>query len=205
MNTIQDEAKTSSESFWKYIKNCKKEGAIPSNILYDGAVADSGEEICGLFACFFKSVYEPQPFSICYQLNYPNVVNSIFFIPEIVCDEFKALYVKKGAGSNSYLSYFVENCETLCYPLKKLFNKSIIFGPFPNAWKTAFLIPIFRNSSDRNSVESYQAVSKLSVFRKVFESIVFDSLFFSLKLSTTKSQHEFFLGRSIETNLILYT
>jgi hypothetical protein len=85
-------------------------------------------------------------------------------------------------------------------PLTLLLNKSWCEGVFLESWKR-FYVPIFKGGK-RNLIENYRGIAILSAMPKLFELLVFDSLFFHLKSSIAVVQHRFFKGRSAVSNLM---
>ena len=61
-------------------------------------------------------------------------------------------------------------------PLQILFLSFLEEGVYPDDWKKSNVVPIHKNENE-NLVKSYSPISLLPVFRKVFERIVFYSLF----------------------------
>ncbi|XP_055604818.1 uncharacterized protein LOC129753049 [Uranotaenia lowii] len=76
-------------------------------------------------------------------------------------------------------------------------------GIFPNAWKNASITPIHK-SGNIHQAENYRGISILSCFPKVFESLVFDVLYQSVRHTISEDQHGFMKGRSTTTNLMTY-
>lgn len=65
-------------------------------------------------------------------------------------------------------------------------------------------MPIHK-SGDKQLLENYRPISKLCIIAKIFESIIYDYLFNEVKNIINVEQHGFMRGRSVETNLFLYT
>ena len=61
-------------------------------------------------------------------------------------------------------------------PLCDLFNKSLKSGIFPDDWKCARVIPLFKQG-DASDLNNYRPISVISVVAKVFERIVYDQLY----------------------------
>ena len=68
-------------------------------------------------------------------------------------------------------------CATsISKPLHILFNNSVISECFPNEWKKANVIPVHKKG-DKQITTNYRPVSLLPICRKIFEKIIFSSLF----------------------------
>ena len=65
--------------------------------------------------------------------------------------------------------------ETLIAPLRYIINTTILNGQFPDKWKEAKVIPIFKKG-DRSLLKNYRPVSLLSVPGMVLEKIVQDQI-----------------------------
>ena len=61
------------------------------------------------------------------------------------------------------------NSERIAEPLSILFNQSIITGTFPDQFKHACVLPLYKKDP-QNEVENYRPISLLPVFSKIFES-----------------------------------
>lgn len=67
-------------------------------------------------------------------------------------------------------------------------------------WKVSYIIPVHK-SGKRTDVSNYRPIAKLSSIPKLFESIIYDSLYFSCKSLFSPYQHGFLKGRSTTTNI----
>ena len=56
------------------------------------------------------------------------------------------------------------------------FNRSIHEGIYPNSWKTAFVLPLFKKG-DRDTVSNYRPISLISCVGKVMERVVFKHIY----------------------------
>lgn len=134
--------------------------------------------------------------------------NNYVCAPSITADDItkkvQALS-KQGIGPDMIPVIFIKECmDNLLTPLQMIFNKSLGEGAFPRIWKTAAVSPIFK-SGNRSFVASYRPVSKLCIFAKIFESIIYDHILFHVKFLICPSQHGFMSGRSVVSNLFVYT
>ena len=56
--------------------------------------------------------------------------------------------------------------------LSKLFNNCLTESSFPSNWKTASVVPIFKNSGNGSDTLHYRPISLLNIISKVFESLI---------------------------------
>ena len=66
--------------------------------------------------------------------------------------------------------------KSICKPLELIFKSCIKHGKFPNEWKMANVVPVHRKS-DKQILENYRPVSSLPICGKVFERLIYNSLF----------------------------
>ena len=59
----------------------------------------------------------------------------------------------------------------------KVFQFSLDCSIFPNNWKKANVIPVFKNKGDKSVVKNYRPVSLLPIFGKIFEKCLFDTIY----------------------------
>ena len=62
--------------------------------------------------------------------------------------------------------------NSIFFPLKLIFKSMINEGAFPEDWKKSNVVPIHKKES-KNLIKSYQPISLLPIFSKVFERLVF--------------------------------
>ena len=66
--------------------------------------------------------------------------------------------------------------ESVTIPLKITFQKSLKKEIFPEIWKEANVVPIHKKE-DNNLIKNYRSISLLTIFGKIFERVIYDSLF----------------------------
>ena len=67
-------------------------------------------------------------------------------------------------------------CQSLTLPLKVIFEHSIKKGKFPEIWKKANVVPVHKRE-DKMLVKNYRPISLLPIFGKMFERVIYNSLF----------------------------
>jgi hypothetical protein len=91
----------------------------------------------------------------------------------------------------------------IAVPLSHIFTLSLNQGIFPELFKTARVVPIFK-ARDKTYCDNYKPISLVKTLSKVLEKIVQISLVNHLELNHLiyKHQYGFLQGRSTEQNLI---
>ena len=115
------------------------------------------------------------------------------FFPDILIQEQEILDiisiipVNKAIGPDGISHKMLKSCkDTISRPLCKLFNKSLSLKVFPDCWKLAHVIPLFKKD-DPSLASNYRPVSLLSCISKIFERIIFKHMYNYLH------SHNFFL------------
>ena len=88
-------------------------------------------------------------------------------------------------------------------PLKIIFEHSIKKGIFPEIWKKANVVPVHKRE-DKMLVKNYRPISLLPIFGKMFERVIYNSLFnyFQSNRLFTSSQSGFLPGDSCIAQLL---
>ena len=66
--------------------------------------------------------------------------------------------------------------DSIICPLKLIFEKAIRTSCFPDSWKKGNIIPVHKKES-KNLVKNYRPISLLPIFGKIFEKVIYNSLF----------------------------
>ena len=61
-------------------------------------------------------------------------------------------------------------------PLKRIFDQSLKKEKFPEIWKAANVVPVHKKEC-KCLVKNYRPISLLPIFAKVFEGVIYNSLF----------------------------
>ena len=107
-------------------------------------------------------------------------------------------------GPDGVPAFFIKDCVTcLLQPLCFLFNLIICKATFPDRWKTAKVVPVYK-SGDKHNIQNYRPIAIISNFSKLFESILSNVLYRHVSPMISTCQHGFIKGRSTSTNLCEY-
>ncbi|PZC85895.1 hypothetical protein B5X24_HaOG214260 [Helicoverpa armigera] len=178
---IETDIRDNPRAFWRYVKSKKQSNTYPSTFHYGQVSSSNGDEICNMFGEYFRSNFLMNPSTN--SSSHPHmgdetndVIADIGFVE--ICEEeifklLKHLDLSKSAGPDSISPVFVRNCaKSLTIPLSILFKRSLSTGVVPIIWKSAYITPIHKKGS-KTCVENYRPISKLCVFAKVLEKIVY--------------------------------
>ncbi|XP_078607973.1 uncharacterized protein LOC144879949 [Branchiostoma floridae x Branchiostoma japonicum] len=89
-----------------------------------------------------------------------------------ILDSVKNLKTGKASGIDNLLpEFFKESISVLLPYLKILFNKCFNFGVIPRQWTVGIINPLFK-SGRKDEVENYRSITLLSVFGKLFLTIL---------------------------------
>jgi len=168
-------------------KNDKSSGV--SEIKIDGNLIEDGLKIAGHFNDYFTSIAgniaeeinpsdrPPDSFMENLDLEFEMGVVTSDRIIEIV-GKMEAKNSKDMSGiSNNLVKYVI---STIAAPLSHIFSNSVTTGLVPSQFKEAKVIPIYKlktvNAEERQNISNYRPISLLSIFSKILEKVVANSL-----------------------------
>ena len=70
--------------------------------------------------------------------------------------------------------------ESLVMPLKLIFINCLRSGIFPDTWKRANVVSVHKKN-EKNLKENYRSISLLPIFSKIFEKLIYESLYSHLE------------------------
>ena len=179
LNDPQLKAKT----YWKLLKSdflSSNKESVPCLILND-QVFSSAQAKAELFNKHFAAQSmvdisaEPQlpEFENTINVNIDKIETTV----EEVYAILRKLKVGKANGPDDINNIVLSYCASpLAEPLTHNINESLSLGLFPDIWKIANVVPIFKHG-DRENVENYRPISLLSNVSKVMERVVFTRLY----------------------------
>ena len=112
---------------------------------------------------------------------------------------------KKAVGADCISGQMLLLCdESVVFPLKIIFTNILKSGIYPDSWKLANVVPIHKKE-DKQLIKNYRPISLLPICGKVFEKLIFDSLYSYLHSNEliTTNQSGFRPGDST-TNQLLF-
>ena len=172
--------KLGSKDFWKIYNSVFNKGksTVPPLIHEDDVLTtavDKAELLAQKFSSNSNLVSDnPLP-------EFPSrcdtTLSNLKVTPSCVSKVISHLDPSKSCGPDNIPVIVLQRCAPeLSAVLSKLFNKCISESCFPSCWKTASVVPIFKNQGDRASPLNYRPISLLNIISKVFESLINKSL-----------------------------
>ena len=207
MSDIERNLRNDPQSLWKFIRTKTNKTRIPADMIYNNKCINTPTEIVQSFAEYFMSVYTKPRTGTFYQEETSDLpsVHLNAFTKDMVIGAVKNLKRSSSIGDDEIPFFIVADCiNTLADPLLAIFNKSIESHTFPKLWKTSRIVPVHKSGSNAD-IANYRPISILSVFSKIFERLIHDSILHQVKHFISDSQHGFVTKRSTTTNLVQMT
>ena len=177
---------------------------IGNALLVDGTLLKSDEAIANAFMSFFQSVYRPDSMKHWPAPNRMNFMSDFVITHTDIDAAFRSLKVSKSCGPDDIHPAILKPLISIVGPLLlELFNATLTSGRIPDSWKTAIVVPIFKDGV-RSSPSNYRPISLTSIVAKMFERILRDKICRYLVDTGYFSdhQHGFLKGKSCLTNLL---
>ncbi len=122
--------------------------------------------------------------------------------PVDVCEMFKAVNELKPKTSTDLngisMSFLKDILINIQVPLCYLINRSFATGTFPEQFKTAKIVPIFKGG-DKINLDNYRPISLLDNFSKIYEKIMHNRLSTFLEAKDLISEYQFGFRKSHST------
>lgn len=159
-----------------------------------------------MFKSYFESVYSPAIINTTHIISSKSEINfnECMFT---VADMFEALETSSNdykSGPDLIPEVIYHNCYyTLSRPIHYLFNLSLSTGCYLTKWKKTFIYPVFK-SGNKNLIENYRPISRLSALPKILEKILISKMTAIFFNSISDNQHGFRHSKLTLTNLVVY-
>lgn len=185
LNSYQNDIKKSWSILNELIQKAKSKGTLSSCFYINGRLSSNKGEIVEAFNTFFINAgvdainqIDKQPTT--FHRHLPDNCPQTFFMtpvtPEDVIDSARYLKPKTSEGVDNISSKLMKlTIQGIAEPLSHVFNLSFSTGFFPEAMKTAKVVPIFKSGS-QHSLDNYRPISILPAFSKLLEKIVYKQI-----------------------------
>ncbi|GFU18063.1 probable RNA-directed DNA polymerase from transposon X-element [Trichonephila clavipes] len=111
-----------------------------------------------------------------YIANYTNNNNMDpipFALPSELITYIKKIKIKKSPGRDGITNKMIKNLPLITiFKITNIINNMFNLRYFPNAWKTAVIIPILKPGKDPTRADSHRPISLLPILSKLAEKII---------------------------------
>ena len=133
-----------------------------------------------IFNNVFVSICTPIDNASClpsFSYRKQNRIKSFHVTENDILTIIKTLDPNKAHGCHNISIKMIKICgQSLILPLKIIFKHSLKKGKFPKIWKKANVVPVHKKE-DKMLVKNYRPISLLPIFGKMFERVIYNSLF----------------------------
>jgi len=201
------EMKHNPRSFWSYVRQKRKSTRIPSHMQLNGTDLNHPKEIVNAFATFFNEGFSDsndcEPLKVLHGNS--DHIHILKFNDTDFMDAVQKIKPNLTSGYDDIPAFLLKYCAMyLREPLLHLYNRCLRTSTYPEIWKIAKVIPVFK-SGTTNLINNYRPISLLCNFAKILEILLSKQLSQQLNKVITTRQHGFINGRSTITNLFQFT
>ena len=126
------------------------------------------------------------------------------FTEDEVTKGLKSLVPNSGVGEVGIESIvFVECAEELTKQITYLFNLILTSGIYPDDWKCAHIIPIYKGKGSKTDLENYRPISILSPVSKLFEKLLAAQIYSYLETNKLYNTAQFGFRKNLSCELAL--
>ena len=132
-------------------------------------------------------------------------INTVVIKREEILSLIRNLNPNKATGADEISARMLLICDdSVVLPLMIIFSNILETSVYPDQWKLANVVPVYKKD-DKQLVKNYRPISLLPICGKIFEKLIFDSLYAHLVSNNliTKNQSGFVPGDSC-TNQLLF-
>ena len=214
-NSIEEKLCASSSGcnlFWSVINRMidkKKNCNIPP-LLENNVFISCFKEKARIFNEYFASQCSPLDNGSTLPFFHKKTMASLSHIdvdPKLIVTIIKNLSTNKAHGYDEISVHMLKLViDEISIPLKMIFDRCIAEGKFPSAWKKANVQPVHKKNS-RQDKTNYRPISLLPIISKIFEKVLFDSIYSYLHSNKllSKNQSGFRPGDSTINQLLAIT
>ena len=195
-----------SQNLFRHFRSLKS-SQFPSTMYYGELKACDDAQKAELFAQYFSSVFslssDWNPSSI--EINSPDkTISSFDCSEERIQSILKNLDVSKSSGIDAIPGCFLKaTSSAVSHSLHQIFTKIQQTATFPESWKMAVVIPVWKKD-DKRAVKNHRPVSLLPIASKAFERCIFMDLYEHCSTMLSNAQYGFRRRRSAVLQLLVY-
>ncbi len=183
-NTLADPG-TSGKKYWSLINTVLNKAKIPviPPLLENGLFITEFSEKAEIFNNHFvlQCTTIDTNSTIPPNLQTPSsVINDFPISDERILNIIRSLNPNKAHGWDGISVKMIKLSDTaLIIPLKIIFENCLRQGLFPEIWKHANVVPVYKKN-EKNLKKNYRPISLLPIFGKILEKLMYDAIYFHL-------------------------
>ena len=182
LNNSLTNARTSNKKWHRLVNQFIKKGnkgRIPT-LKSDNVLAHSSYDKANVLNSHFGKISRIDT-TVCnlpeFSFKTNKKISTVNITETIVLKNLKDIDCTKSIGPDKVSPFILKKCAEVLAPfLTKFFNKVLTDGSYPQIWKNANVVPIFK-SGDPSNPSNYRPISLTSVLSKVFERIIHSELY----------------------------
>jgi hypothetical protein len=197
--------------FWEYIKY-RNSVRQRTNVYRVGDVEVVEQAAANAFADYFCSVYVNEAPSLdpdiamhatVHQRDATSISVNTVDVSNLK-EAVKRLKPRSSGGPDGIPVFLAKDCiSAFVRPLIYIYNLALSTCRYPEVWKISRVTPVPKANSD-NDVSSYRPIAVISVFAKIFESVLCQQINKQIGNLLHDSQHGFRQACSTTTNLVAH-
>lgn len=199
-----------AKKFYHYVNNKIKSSVPIVGLLNEhGVLVSSDEEIAKLFNDTFAHNYVEPTCNENLMITNESIAydGGDFRINVTFEDTIRILRtVPAGCAGPDGITADMIKCiaPLIAKPLCTIFLQSVGQCTFPNAWKCARIVPLYKGKGERTNPNNYRAINICDLFGKCLERLIKEQVIDYIESNNmlNKAQHGFRNGRSTVTNLL---
>ena len=173
---------TSSKTYWTLINTVLNKVKIPTipPLLENGLFVTDFAEKAQIFNDYFilqcttintgSEIPQDTPITT-------TRISDFFISEEKILNIIRSLNPNKAHGWDEISVRMIKLSDVaLVLPLKTIFTNCLRRGLFPEIWKYANVVPVHKKN-EKNLKGNYRPISLLPIFGKIFEKLIYDSLY----------------------------
>lgn len=181
-NNLINNSVNKSKASWQIINN--KNNSIKEPIMQINSghkVIKNPKQIAESFNNFFvDQIHDISSNCTGRTAEIPKTRNSLFMQPVVPQDIIRVinnLKNKKSVGFDGVSTVVIKFVsDVIASPLSHIFNVCISSGIFPEKLKTVIIKPVHKKN-DKEDISNYRPVALISIFSKIFEKIIYESIY----------------------------
>lgn len=196
-------AKNSTKDIWKVVNRHRNkkvmETRTPIRLKENNIMISKPQDIANTFSNNFNHSSENDRSSSTEALNYlkrsVNRINNEMkwdsITPNEICVIVNKMPLKRSCGFDEIpITVIKDNIDILSEPLSYFYNECVREGIFPDQFKIAKILPIYKKDS-KTDPKNYRPISLLPTLSKIFEKIIKSRLLTHLKLSSILNSRQY--------------